>query len=491
MPQRTTKTCSTFFQKTKNSFINVCKNEVETLKSVKIQFSLLVKFHMKRDGKVEEMEHYFNRMQPVIVNEHNIDTLNPLLIQFINEVKSEIEAWSEKGSGWIMDEILKAFINVAQYQPMRGGSYMSLPPKLKNKKAILNIQNRDNQCLRWALRAALFPVPRGRNPIRPSSYPTEDGLNFTCIDFPTPVSQIDRLERRNLNLAINVFEWENGRVVVHRISEKGGETPRINLMLTKQDENTHYSLVTRLSALLYGQNRHNENKHFCERCLHGYSRRELLERRKPECKGLLKSPTRTEMPKAGENKTAFKNFYKQMKAPYVIYADFECVLRKIVTCEPNNKKSFTIKTEKHEPCGFSYVVVRSDGQTFGPYTHRAEDTVYIFLKSLLGHEVKMREDMANKRPLVMTNEDWQKYRNAAECHICNKILYKDLYLDSMEVFDPDSGKHCGQSHRRCYHKAANNRYAPREIRKPERRHRSMDHNKPGNMPVLCRITACH
>ena len=33
-----------FFQKTKNSFINVCTNEVENMKSVKIQFSLLVRF---------------------------------------------------------------------------------------------------------------------------------------------------------------------------------------------------------------------------------------------------------------------------------------------------------------------------------------------------------------------------------------------------------------------------------------------------------------
>ena len=194
-----------FFQKKKNSFINVCKNEVEALKSVKIQFSLLVKFHMTRDGKVEEMEHYFNRMQPAIVNEHNIDTLKPLLNHFTDEVKGEIEAWSERGSGWIMDKILKAFINVAQYQPMRGGSYMELPTKLKNKRAIINVKNRDNQCLRWALRAALFPAPRGTQVSRTSSYPTEDGLNFTGIDFPTPVSQIDRLERQNLNLAINVF----------------------------------------------------------------------------------------------------------------------------------------------------------------------------------------------------------------------------------------------------------------------------------------------
>ena len=235
-----------FFQKTKISFINVCTDEVESLKSVKIQFSLLVKFYMKRDGKVEEIDHYFNRMRPAILNEHNIDTLNPLSNQFIDEVKGEIEAWSERGSGWIMDKILEAFINVAQYQPMRGGSYMELPIKLKNKRAIINVQNRDNQCLRWALRAALFPPPRGVKGTRTSSYPTEDGLNFTGIDFPTPVLQIDRLERQNHNLAINVFGWENGRVVVYRISEKGGETPRINLMLTKQGENTHYSFVKRL-----------------------------------------------------------------------------------------------------------------------------------------------------------------------------------------------------------------------------------------------------
>ena len=456
-----------FFQKTKNSFINVCTIEVETLKSVKIQFSLFVKFYMIRDEKVEEMNHYFNRMQPVILNEHNIDILNPLLNQFIDEVKGQIEAWSERGSGGIMDKILEAFINVAQYWPLRGGSYMVLPTKLKNKRAILNIQNRDNECLRWSLRAALFPALRGRNPIRPSSYPTEDGLNFTGIDFPTPVSQIDRLERQNPNLAINVFGWENGHVVVHRISEKGGETPRINLMLIKQGENTHYSLVKRLSALLFDQSKNSNSKHFCERCLHGYSRRELLERHKPECKGLLKSPTRTEMPKQGENKMEFKNFYIQMKAPYVVYADFECILRRINTSEPDSKQSFTIKTEKHEPCGFSYMVARSDRQTFGPYTYRGEDAVYVFLRYLLNHEIEMREDMANKRPLVMTNEDWEKYRNAGECHICNKSLYKDLYLDSMEVYDPDSGKYCGKSHRRCFHQAAKNRYAPHEIRKPK------------------------
>ena len=108
-----------YFQKAKTRFIDVCENEVAALGSVKIKFGLLVRFSMNRDEEVQRMEHYFNRMQPIIFNETNIDTLNHLLNQFIDEVK----AWSQRGSGWVIDEILEAFRNVrAQYRPLRGGS---------------------------------------------------------------------------------------------------------------------------------------------------------------------------------------------------------------------------------------------------------------------------------------------------------------------------------------------------------------------------------
>ena len=115
-----------FFQKTKNAVINVCVNEVEDLKSLKIQFGLNVRFFINRDEEVRNIEHYFDRMPPII-NENNIDTINHLLNQFIDQVKGEIEAWSQRGSGWVMDEILEAYIKVAQYRPLRGGSYMALP----------------------------------------------------------------------------------------------------------------------------------------------------------------------------------------------------------------------------------------------------------------------------------------------------------------------------------------------------------------------------
>ena len=271
----------------------------------------------------------------------------------------------------------------------------------------------------------------------------------------------------NPNIGINVFGWDKEQAIVHRISEKKGNIPRINLMITKQGDNTHYSYVKRLTALLYDQNRHNDSKHFCERCLHGYSKKELLKRHKLVCKGLLKSPTRTEILKDGENKMSFTNYYKQMKVHYVIYADFECVLVKIAGCQPSQDASFTVKTERHVPCGFSYIAVRSNGKLFGPFNYRGREAVYVFLMKLQNNEREMREDMANKRPLEMTPEDWQKHRGATDCHICKKRLVKDLYCDSMAVYDYDSGKYCGQIHRRCYNQAAKNKYAPQERRQPK------------------------
>jgi len=86
-----------------------------------------------------------------------------VLRQSINEFKGEIEAWSQRGPGWAIRTILKAYINVAQYQPFCGGSYMPLPKKLQNKKVIINIQKKRQPVLEMALCAALFPLKDGMN----------------------------------------------------------------------------------------------------------------------------------------------------------------------------------------------------------------------------------------------------------------------------------------------------------------------------------------
>ena len=199
------------------------------------------------------------------------------------------------------------------------------------KKAIINVKNRDNQCLKWALRAALFPPKDGIHAERPSKYPVNDGVNYRGIDFPTPVKQIDKLEAQNGNLAINVFGWENNTVIVHRISRKEPVVPRINLMLIESGEIQHYCWVKRESALLF-EKAINNKTFYGMMCVTRFTRAHLLEDHKKYCNGVNGRPTRIEMPEEGKNILSFQNHHKQMKAPYVIYADFEALVKKIPGC---------------------------------------------------------------------------------------------------------------------------------------------------------------
>ena len=177
-------------------------------------------FSIIRNNKRQTMEHYFQENQPHIFNRHSQAQIKIEFDRFVETMKGEIEAWSARGSGWVLERIMVVYVNVARYQPLRGGTYLELPQKLKNKKAIINVQNSDNECLKWALRAALFPPKNGKDAQRTSKYPVADGINYTGIDFPTPVKQIDKLEAQNRNLAIDVFGWEKDCVNVHRLSKK-------------------------------------------------------------------------------------------------------------------------------------------------------------------------------------------------------------------------------------------------------------------------------
>jgi len=215
-----------FARANKEKYTDLIKQEILKLGSVKVSFGLQVQFSTQRNGETDNKRVYFQGKQPhVFSGNEGEGEIEERFEEFIENSKGQIENWSEQGSGWEIEMIDIAYVNVARYQPLRGGTYLPLPANLAKKKAIINVQTRDHECLKWALRAALFPPKDGKNPQRPSKCPVNDGINYIGIDFPTPVKQIDKLEAQNPKLAINVFGWENNDVIVHRLSKKEAIVP--------------------------------------------------------------------------------------------------------------------------------------------------------------------------------------------------------------------------------------------------------------------------
>ena len=63
-------------------------------------------------------------------------------------------------SGWEEDGVEEGHVDVAIFYAFAGGSYIPLPSFLSAKNAIVNVKNNDDQCLRWALKSALFPLAK-------------------------------------------------------------------------------------------------------------------------------------------------------------------------------------------------------------------------------------------------------------------------------------------------------------------------------------------
>ena len=112
-------------------------------------------YSREKDGETEEMSHFHGVNQTYILTRHEgKEKINEAYNEFIEKVKVKKRP-GQRGVriGCLTIEI--AYVNIA-------GTYLPLPTKLANKKAIINVQNNDNECLKWALKATLLPVPNIR-----------------------------------------------------------------------------------------------------------------------------------------------------------------------------------------------------------------------------------------------------------------------------------------------------------------------------------------
>ena len=371
----------------------------------------------------------------------------------VDEIEEKIQKTENvEGSGWYFFESESLTVHVDIWDPIKASSYIDLPDKLKNKKAIINMKNEDNKCFLWCVLRALNPS-KDKHPSRIDKdlKSKENTLNMKGIAYPVSLKDINRFEKQNPNISISVLGYsKEERIYPLRINKKEKERKHnIVLLLIKDGDNSHYCYIKNLSALLSSQvNNHDHKLYFCLNCLNGFDTPEKLEKHKEYC-GEEESVKITMPPPNTFIK--FKNFLYSERTPFAIYADFESLLKPLDTCEPNPNKSYTHKYNKHEPVSFVYYiksfnenVYKSTLRSYIKENEEDPDVIDVFI-NWLEDDVKIISELGNE-PMKITPEEQEQFNQATNCWICEKFLNID---DRVRDHCHFTGRYRGAAHNRC------------------------------------------
>ena len=383
--------------------------------------------------------------------------------ELYNEMADEIEEEIQKvedseGSGWTFVGVIKLVLHTTKWEPIYGSSYIPLDPYLANKKAIINMKNEDDKCFMWCVLRALYPKDKNAERIDKDLKSKQDNINMKGIRYPVSIKDIERFVDLNPNISISVLGYnkEDG-VFPLQISKYTGCEYDIVLLLLKEaakgengeiKEKTHYTLVKNTSALIASQkNNHKGKRHLCLNCFNSFNSPETLEKHKEYC--YENKSVKTRMPPPGTY-LEFKNFHHSEKAPFVVYADFESLIKSMDYCNPDPNKSYTKKYQKHEPISFSYYILCSIDGVYKPVLRKYTQTkpeganaIDVFIK-WLEEDVKAIANIEPKE-MIFTEEDIKQFIKASDCWICGKELGNDKVRDHCHF----TGRYRGPAHNKC------------------------------------------
>ena len=373
------------------------------------------------------------------------------IYEIYQEMTDEIEEEIQKvenahGSGWVFVEIENLTLHTSIWDPLKASSYIKLPKELKNKKAIINMKNKDDKCFMWCVLRALNPKKKNAVRIDEDLKSKEHTLNMDGIAYPVDFRGIDRFEKQNPEISISVLGYnEDEKVYPLKLSKYTGCKHDIILLLIKDGDNSHYCLVKNISALLSSQiNKHKGSRHFCLNCFNGFDTPESLNNHKEYCYN--NECVKINMPPTGSF-LEFKNFVHSEKAPFAIYADFESLIKPLDVCDPDPEKSYTKKYQKHEPISFVYYIKSFDESVYTSKlrsyikTRESEADAMDTFINWLESDVREIANLENK-DMIFTPENEKEFINALTCWICGEYMGNDRVRDHCHFTGKFRGAAC-------------------------------------------------
>ena len=107
-----------------------------------------------------------------------------IYIIMTERILEKMAPFQSMGSGWRLYSIIKLELHPTRYNPLRGETWIPLPKELANKKAIINMQNKDNKCFLWCALRALNPKDNHPERVDKELKLKENIFNMKGIEYP-------------------------------------------------------------------------------------------------------------------------------------------------------------------------------------------------------------------------------------------------------------------------------------------------------------------
>lgn len=362
-----------------------------------------------------------------VLSKHYIDEYIQLATQKIEDTISTFHAF---GSGWMFDRVNGMDIRIGRYQPLRVGCHMDLPDVISKKRVIVNIKNKDEKCFMWSILSILHPPQRNKkNPSRTETYKEFIPLyNFTCIEYPLEISKIKIFENKN-SIAVNIFHLNGEAFLPYRISKynytNNYKTVNLLMQIDLENNQSHFYGIKDINKIFNSTNCHKRN--ICYNCLNTFAKKVDMNIHYQLC--LKNEATPIRYPK-GENgyipQLLFNNIRKQVKVGYVLYADFESILKPEINEEDSNdnldplSRSMIRKVNSHQVSGFSYTLIRLDGKVVKHRIYRGLDCIDIFLNEIGKIQSIIQAIYSCNTPITWSPQIDLDLEVKNECFICDK-----------------------------------------------------------------------
>ena len=430
----------------------------------KVQLSSKVKLEKPALDDEEGMDlaiHVNSKMETVYLGEELTDET---FFSMLDQMLTSLLSFTAHGSGWMLKEITGVHVKLVSYLPIRGSSYLPLPTSLQSMNCLLNIRNReDNNCFLYCYVAAwhfnfgqsLYDNVGWRMKTSPQTYSASNPLAHQPMgEFQMPMGFNDIPRFENLNIVqVNVFRYQKKGLIPLRISKKQDFPFILDLLLLSDGQAYHYVLIKDLKLFVSNIRQHvpRSGSKICRNCFHVCYTGEIYDRHIQTC--FQNEAATIKLPDETNNLLEFTNYQSRWFAPYVIYFDFESLIKPLATCSSSAAVSSSEIIEQHEPCGYCLVVIEHGNPE--PVFFKLERSPDC-MKGFIDHLQKLAKDIYEMKQLHRNYTGPQQLQTD-DCWICGEYM-----VDEEKVLDHchATGKFIGFAHSRCNLKRRTVNYIP-------------------------------